>query len=144
MANIFKKSLEFSYMGAALGQAAKLLLQLREDADELKFSKNPSFDKDAASKHCFLRLCAIAYLMRKGVFDRMDEYGWSGEKGIKVYYIHSGRITVQEAIDANNKVIDDIGWELKKIHVISEIYEKRGSMYERVGLVPPDYIRSFL
>src|SRR5690606_10849598 len=91
MAGFFKRAAQFSKMTNALNHAYMLTKELR--------FKSRNLD-DLTSQAQFSEICDVAFLLRKGVLDRMYEYLWGLDTKIILSSIGMSRITIQDGIEA--------------------------------------------
>lgn len=84
----------------------------------------------------------IAYVARKGVLDRMEQYNWSMDAKIVVPTISKGLITLMYAFTQTVGNLQIIAEQLELSKLVEEVMDKGKAYYELERNLPSDIIKT--
>lgn len=84
----------------------------------------------------------IAYVARKGVLDRMEQYNWSMDAKIVVPTINKGLITLMYAFTQTVGNLQIIAEQLELSKLVEEVMDKGKAYYELERNLPSDIIKT--
>lgn len=85
-----------------------------------------------------LEISIAAYIFRKGVLDRMNEYNWPTSSKIVVPAIEKGRITLLYAFNTTNKKLLHFANIFNLENLVDEIIEKKIAYYQIEQNIPSE------
>lgn len=127
--NFFKKGIEYNNLAKAFNGHSQMLSQL-----ELKLENE---DEDVTED-----FYVLAYLGRKEIIDRLEEYKWNMNSLIVVPNL-GGRTTVVSAMQMTISRLTLLAQENNLLEEVQEIMNK-GDLYFELDKTIPDYIKKLL
>ncbi len=125
-----KKIKEYSLLGHSMNSVAFML-------NDLITKYNNSNEDDDYKEDIYI----IAYVARKGVIDRMEEYEWSMEGPILVPAINQKNISLFYAYSKTILLIKSISVELNLSFEVENILNKENGYYEFENILPEQTIK---
>lgn len=119
MANFIKKSIEFNKMAKAMNGMnvglQSLLYKIENGIDDSEITDN---------------ILSIAYIARKGVLERTEQYDWSINSKIFVPTINRTSITLMYAFDQTIGRLQLLAGRFNLTEIVNNILEKGKMFYE--------------
>lgn len=130
MFKTLKKIKEFSLLGHSMNSVAIMLNDLKKNYENR--TEYDDFKED---------IYLIAYIARKGVLDRLDEYEWNMEGPILVPAIDSKNISLFYAYSKTILLIKSFSIELNLSYEVENILNKENGYYEFEQILPEQTIK---
>lgn len=84
----------------------------------------------------------LAYVARKGVLDRIEQYNWAMDTKIIVPTIDRERITLMYAFTQTVGKLHTIAAQLDLTELVEEIMEKEDAYYQLENILPPEITKN--
>ncbi|WP_316636117.1 hypothetical protein [uncultured Flavobacterium sp.] len=119
MFNALTKIKEYSKLGHSMNSVSIMLATLKKTYENR--GENETFGEN---------LYVIAYVARKGILDRIDEYNWSMEGSILIPSINQKNISLFEAFTKTVSHLKAISSELNFANEVESILNKEQGYYK--------------
>lgn len=129
--NFLNRGYEFNKLANAIGRI-KIMLQEIEPLIQNSYSPVEEYSEG---------IFAIAYIARKGVYERMKKYGWSMLDKISIPAIQQERILIAYAFELTIGKLNFIARELNLSEEVREILEG-GPLCLKLEAMLPQSIKS--
>ncbi|MFW6046616.1 MAG: hypothetical protein ACOCP4_02355 [Candidatus Woesearchaeota archaeon] len=130
----FKKGIEFKNLAKGFNGTFVMINEL-----ETKIQHNYSNDYSEYEQD----LLILAYLCRKEILDRMEEYTWSMGSPIIVPMMSKGRLTVTFAFQQTVGPLYSLAEKLSLSYEVNEILDK-GNAYFEIDRAIPNNVKNLL
>jgi len=130
----FKKGIEFNNLAKGFNGTFVMINEL-----ETKIQHNYSNDYSEFEQD----LLILAYLCRKEILDRMEEYNWSMGSPIIVPMMSKGRLTVTFAFQQTVGRLYSLAEKLLLSDEVNEILDK-GNAYFEIDRAIPNHVKNLL
>ena len=87
-------------------------------------------------------ILVLAYIARKGVLDRMEQYNWTMDAKIIVPTIDRGRITLMYAYSQTVGKLQILAEQLDLSNLVEEIMEKGDAYYQMERNLPSEITKN--
>lgn len=132
--NFFKKGIEFNNLAKGFNGTFVMINEL-----ETKIQHNYSDDYSEFEQD----LLILAYLCRKEILDRMEEYNWSMGSPIIVPVMSKGRLTVTFAFQQTVGRLFSLAEKLSISDEVNEILDKGNAFFE-IDRAIPNHVKNLL
>lgn len=119
MFNSLTKIKEYSKLGHSMNSVSIMIATLKKTYENRV--ENETFGEN---------LYVIAYVARKGILDRIDEYNWSMEGPILIPSINQKNISLLEAFTKTISHLKAIAFELNFLSQVESILNKEQGYYD--------------
>lgn len=119
MFNALTKIKEYSKLGHSMNSVSIMIATLKKTYENRV--ENETFGEN---------LYVIAYVARKGILDRIDEYNWSMEGPILIPSINQKNISLLEAFTKTISHLKAIASELNFLSQVESILNKEQAYYD--------------
>lgn len=102
----------------------------------------PQIDPDDDNSEHDDAILALAYMAKRGVLDRMEEYNWSMDTSIVVPTIDRGRITLAYAFSQTIGRLHMLADQLDLSELVNEILERGPAYYEVESQIPKEALNN--
>lgn len=130
----FKKGIEFNNLAKGFNGTFVMINELETKIQHSYSNDYSEFEQD---------LLILAYLCRKEILDRMEEYNWSMGSPIIVPMMSKGRLTVTFAFQQTVGRLYSLAEKLSLSDEINEVLDK-GNAYFEIDRAIPNHVKNLL
>ena len=130
MFNFLKTGIEFNNLAKSMNGMNVMIQDLIPRIER-------SYDKSEFAEEVLV----LAYIAKKGVFDRLEKYNWTMDAKIIVPTIDRGRITLTYALMQTVGKVSMIAAELEMSDIVQEVMDG-GDAYYQLEKHLPDHVKN--
>jgi len=131
MFNFLKTGIEFNNLAKSMNgmnvMIQDLIPKIERSYDHSEFTED---------------ILVLAYIARKGVLDRMEQYNWTMDAKIIVPTIDRGRITLMYAFTQTVGKLQMIAAQLELTEMVEEVMEKGDAYYQLERNLPSEITKN--
>lgn len=131
MFKFLSAGIEFVYVGKVMNKMVDLIKHIN-----LKIDAGYTSDELAGD------VLMLAYMARKGVIDRIEEYNWTLDVKITIFSISNSRVTLLYAYSETVGKLYIIATQLGMVDEVQNVLEKGKKYYEIEKVLPASIIKS--
>jgi hypothetical protein len=130
MFNFLKPGIEFNNLAKSMGSMYVMIQDLIPRIEN-------SYDMSEFTEEVLV----LAYISKKGVFDRIEKYNWAMDSKISIPPIDNRRITLAYAMMQTVTKVSIIAAELEITDLVQEVFEG-GEAYQILERNLPDHLKN--
>jgi hypothetical protein len=130
MFNFLKAGVEFNNLAKSMNGMNVMIEDLIPRIER-------SYDKSEFTEEVLM----LAYIAKKGVFDRLEKYNWTMDAKIMVPTIEKGRITLTYALMQTVGKVSMIAAEIGISEIVQEVMDG-GDTYHQLENILPDQVKN--